>query len=171
MKDILIEKGEGITVSGMRINVEGVKIDTIPVPVTVDFDKSKKVGFATVHKKDNRMYADFHIPEPSDYDFLPQGYCMLYPAVGVNVLNKVGGEITECRLYEVSLCSTPNADSSIPPVKLFNGQWQPERMSVVPPADRYAPTYTSMQIAKGILSILFFCLFIAWLIHEFGKLF
>lgn len=83
MKDMLIYRQSG---DENFLDVDKVQSGKV-VPVTVNFDYRKRIGYATIRVKEDAVYADLDIPKVD----LEKGY----PAVGFS---------TRGRIISVSIC-------------------------------------------------------------------
>lgn len=106
INNVVIEKGQG---RDNKIVLK--KIDwTHPVPVRHTFDqKEDPIGVAVCSLKDGQVVANISIEKELPYP--------LYPAIGLKDVEKnADGVIVKGTLTEVSLCSVPNQDESIPQI-------------------------------------------------------
>ena len=117
MKDVkfVVCKG-GINADGIKVDIDGVNIpDGQSMVVMMKENFTEDIGVARVSKKNGELVAQA---------FLNLRYAGSYPAVQVkyflsDVVEKDGVKcITKCEVLAVGLSATPNADSSIEPIKL-----------------------------------------------------
>lgn len=97
---------------GDILNIKGMK--TAPViPVTRNFDHHQTLGYAeNIAIENNELKADIDIPDDLG---------KVWPAMGMQFIetetdangNRV---VKEFKIYEVSLCDSPNVDSNVPPI-------------------------------------------------------
>jgi hypothetical protein len=94
MKNIVIEKTE------QNLTIKN------PVKLFINHDATSIIGTAEVRYKGNEMRADLSLMD----SFKEKG--KFYPSIKFMRDNGSG----ECKLLELSLCTNPNVDESIPPV-------------------------------------------------------
>lgn len=87
-------------------------IDNIGTAVTLtkDFDDSKVLGYATLSRGGDNIYADLYIGTKTKA--VPS---LAYPSLRMQ-LDQDTGEVT--KVIEVSLCANPNVDRRVPPIEI-----------------------------------------------------
>lgn len=107
-KGIIVEQGK-INSHGDIIDVNGLSVPNLSsaVPVLTNFDSNSYVGEAKIYKDKDILKADLNL----NMDL--EGW----PAIGGQVLKKKGNVIEEFKITSVSICSIPNADSTIKTIK------------------------------------------------------
>lgn len=106
IRTFTIETGQ-IDGNGDIIILDGVHIPE-RVPVTLEWDHSKLIGMASVKREGDQLTATAEIDDR---------YLNGYPAIGFTAIkyksNRIGKTFEEIKLYEVSICSQPNANPDI----------------------------------------------------------
>lgn len=92
-----------------HLNVEVIRY-TNPVPVTLNFDNSREVGFAELTHDDETgiTYADITVTEFENVQIPP-----VWPAVGGHL-----DKTQSFKIETVALCSNPNVDPTIEPIQI-----------------------------------------------------
>lgn len=101
-------------------SIDGIEFSDI-VPVTRKFDLRQRIGMAKLEKVDDRVKFSFDW----QFDAKPPEFA-LYPYVGGTIKKKDGNKVLECVIEQISLGTTPNADSRIEPVQIVGSECKPK---------------------------------------------
>lgn len=109
---ILTDKADSV---GEKINIDGVTFPDGEIPVTIQFERGRLVGFAKLRKTEKTVEADVNIIYPN---VIPeQLITTLVPAVGGKIIKRVDGVLEKIKIQEVSFCKN-NIDPTIKPMKV-----------------------------------------------------